>query len=358
MSGIIYYITEVIQQLTSNGDMMEIKPILNKVVNCNNLTKGEAEFAINKITENKLTDTQITCLLTALRIKGETVEEITAFAKVMKKKALKIKPHVKFLVDTCGTGGDLSNTFNVSTTASFVVAGAGIPVAKHGNRSVSSKCGSADVLEYLGIKLNLTPKKTEKIIEKIGIGFLFAPAFHPSMKYVKDVRKEIGIRTIFNILGPLTNPAGAKTQLIGVFDANLTETLAGVLRNLGLESALVVHGSGLDEITVTGKTKISELSDSEIKTYYIKPEDFGFKVNRVDEIRAKTIKESANSLLDALKGATGAKRNIVLMNAGAAIYIDGKASSIKEGIELAKESIDSGKALEKLYLLRDFNGHP
>lgn len=336
---------------------MEIKTILKKVINYQNLTKNEAEFAINQITEDKLTNAQIACLTTALKMKGETVEEITAFAKVMRKKSLKIRPNVELLIDTCGTGGDASNTFNISTTASFVVAGAGIPVAKHGNRSVSSKCGSADVLEYLGINLNLPSKKIEEIIEKISIGFLFAPSFHPSMRHVKDVRKEIGIRTIFNILGPLTNPANSKVQLIGVFDPNLTETLAHVLKNLGLKSALVVHGSGLDEITTTGKTKTSELSNGKIKTYYIKPENFGFKQNKLNEIQTKTIQENANSLLDVLKGNNGAKRNIVLMNAGAAIYIAGKASSIKEGIGISKESIDSGKALEKLYLLRDFNGH-
>ena len=336
---------------------MEIKSILDKIINCNNLTKEEAEFAINQITEGKLTNAQIACLLTALKMKGETVEEVTAFAKVMRAKAEKIKPNVKMLVDVCGTGGDFSNTFNISTTAAFVVAGAGVPVAKHSNKSVSSKCGSADVLEYLGINLNLTPKKIEKIIEKIGIGFLFAPSFHPSMKHVKDVRKDIGIRTIFNILGPLTNPANAKIQLIGVFDPNLTETLAYVLKNLGVKTALVVHGSGLDEITTTGKTKISELSNGKIKTYYIKPGDFGLKQNKLDEIQTKSIQENANSLLDVLKGKNGAKRNIVLMNAGAAVFISGKASSIQEGIEIARESIDSGKALEKLYLLRDFYGH-
>ncbi len=336
---------------------MEIKTILKKVVNYQNLTEKEAEFAINQITEGKLTNAQIVCLLIALKMKGETVEEITAFAKVMREKAFKIKPRVKMLVDVCGTGGDVSNSFNISTTAAFVVAGAGIPVAKHGNRSVSSKCGSADVLEYLGIDLNLTPKKIEKIIEKIGIGFLFAPSFHPSMKHVKDARREIGIRTIFNILGPLTNPANANIQLMGVFDPNLTEPLVHVLKNLGLKSTLVVHGSGLDEITTTGKTKISELYNGKIKTYYIKPENFSFKQNKLSEIQTKSIKENANSLLDVLKGNNSAKRNIVLMNAGATIYIAGKASSIKEGIGIAKDSIDSGKALEKLYMLRDFNGH-
>lgn len=344
-------------QTNNLGDLMEIKPILNKVVNCNNLTKEEAEFAINKITDGKLTDAQIACLLTALKMKGETIEEITAFANVMRKKTFKIKPRVKMLVDTCGTGGDFSNTFNISTTAAFVIAGAGIAVAKHGNRSVSSKCGSADVLEYLGINLNSTPKKIEKIIEKIGIGFLFAPSFHPSIKYVKNVRQDIGIRTIFNILGPLTNPANAEVQLIGVFDPNLTETLACVLKILRLKSALVVHGYGLDEITTTGKTKISELSRDRIKTYYIKPTNFGLEQAKIDEIQTKTIQENANSLLGVLKGNNGAKRNVVLLNAGATIYISGNVSSIKEGIERAKESIDSGKALEKLYLLRDFNGH-
>ena len=277
----------------------------------------------------------------------------------MRQKAKKIdfdSPN-EIIVDTCGTGGDNSGTFNISTAAAFVLAGADLKVAKHGNKSASSKCGSADVLEALGVNLEATSESAAECIKKIGIGFLYAPLFHNAMKYAIGPRKELGVRTVFNILGPLTNPANAKVQIIGVFDPNLTEALAYVLKNLGLKSALVVHGSGLDEITTTGATKISELSEGKVRTYYIKPEDFGFRQNKLSEIQAKSIQENADSLLDVLKGGNGAKRNIVLMNAGAAIYIAGKASDINEGIEIAKQSIDSGKALEKLNLLRDFNGH-
>src|SRR3989338_1035721 len=336
-----------------------IKEAIAKLVDGKNLDSKEAEEAMEEIMSGKSTDAQIAGFLVALRLKEETVDEITSFARVMRQKAKKIdfdSPN-EIIVDTCGTGGDNSGTFNISTAAAFVLAGADLKVAKHGNKSASSKCGSADVLEALGVNLEATSESAAECIKKIGIGFLYAPLFHNAMKYAIGPRKELGVRTVFNILGPLTNPANAKVQIIGVFDPNLTEALAYVLKNLGLKSALVVHGSGLDEITTTGATKISELSEGKVRTYYIKPEDFGFRQNKLSEIQAKSIQENADSLLDVLKGGNGAKRNIVLMNAGAAIYIAGKASDINEGIEIAKQSIDSGKALEKLNLLRDFNGH-
>ena len=337
-----------------------IKEAVAKLVDRKNLESEEAEEAMEEMMSGKATDAQIAGFLVSLRLKGETVDEITSFAKVMRQKAGKIDldGHKEMIVDTCGTGGDNSGTFNISTAAAFVLAGAGLKVAKHGNRSASSKCGSADVLEALGINLETASKNAAECIRKIGISFLYAPLFHNAMKHAIGPRKELGIRTVFNILGPLTNPANAKVQIIGVFDPNLTEALAYVLKNLGLRSALVVHGSGLDEITTTGKTKISELSGGKVRTYHIKPEDFGFSQNNISEIQAKTVQENAASLLDVLKGAEGAKRNVVLMNAGAAIYIAGKASGINEGIKIARESIDSGKALEKLNLFRDFNGHP
>ena len=335
-----------------------IQQAISKLIEKQDLTITEAEEVMNQIMSGKATDAQIAGFLIALRLKGETIDEIAACAKVMREKASRIKPKKQSqLIDVVGTGGDKSGTFNISTVSSFVVAGTGIPVAKHGNKGVSSKSGSADVLTSLGININLEPKKVEKCIDEVGIGYMFAPNFHGAMKYAIGPRKELGVRTVFNILGPLTNPANAKVQIIGVFDPNLTEALAYVLKNLGLKSALVVHGSGLDEITTTGATKISELSEGKVRTYYIKPEDFGFRQNKLSEIQAKSIQENADSLLDVLKGGNGAKRNIVLMNAGAAIYIAGKASDINEGIEIAKQSIDSGKALEKLNLLRDFNGH-
>lgn len=336
-----------------------IKEAIAKIVEGKNLDSREAGEAMEEIMSGKATDAQIAGFLAALRMKGETVDEITSFAKVMRQKAGKINfdGSAEMIVDTCGTGGDNSGTFNISTAAAFVLAGAGLKVAKHGNRSISSKCGSADVLEALGIDLKTASKNAAECISKIGIGFLYAPMLHNAMKYALNTRKELGIRTVFNILGPLTNPAGAKVQIVGVFDPNLTEDLAYVLKNLGLKSALVVHGSGLDEITTTGRTKISELSGGKVKNYHINPEDFGFSQNKISEIQAKTIRENADSLLYVLEGGNGAKRNIVLMNAGAAIYIAGKASDINEGIEIAKESVDSGRALEKLNLLRDFNGH-
>ncbi|MBI2139928.1 anthranilate phosphoribosyltransferase [Candidatus Woesearchaeota archaeon] len=328
------------------------------------LTASQAEAVMDEIMSGSATPAQIAGFLVALRLKGETITEITACAKVMREKAYRIKPkrHAE-LIDIVGTGGDKTNTFNISTAASFVAAGAGIPVAKHGNRSVSSKCGSADVLAALGINIALEPKKVEQCIDEIGIGFMFAPSFHPAMKHAVGPRKELGIRTIFNILGPLTNPAEAPFELMGVFDERLVEPLAQVLCNLGLKHALVVHGngsdnkgsdgSGADEFSLHGKNKIAELKGGKVKTFSLSPEAVGIPSALLESVKGSSPEENAKIILSILEGKEkGPKRDIVLLNAGAAIYIAGKASSIKEGIEKAKLSIESGKALEKLNRLK------
>lgn len=331
-----------------------IQNAIAKLIEKQDLTQEEAEAVMNQIMEGRATDAQIGGFLVALRMKGETIDEIFACAKVMREKASKINPNVKRIVDTCGTGGDKSHTFNISTTAAFVVAGCGIAVAKHGNRSVSSKCGSADVLNEIGVKIDLPPKDVENCIDGIGIGFMFAPLFHGAMKYAISPRKELGVRTIFNILGPLTNPANASAQVVGVFDEKLTEPLAEVLGKLGSKHAFVVHGNGLDEITIDGSTKVSESKDGHVLTYEIKPTDFGMKIESLDDVKCDSLEENAKALMDVLKGKKGPKRNIVLLNAAAAIVAAGKADNFKDGIKLAEKSIDSGRALEKLEKLKEF----
>lgn len=332
-----------------------LKPYISKVVEKKDLTENEAFEAMNIIMDGNATPAQIGGFITALRMKGETVEEITGFAKVMRNKAEKIQPKVEFCIDTCGTGGDGSNSFNISTAVSFVVAAAGIPVAKHGNRSVSSRCGSADVLEALGVKIDLQPSQVEECIEKVGIGFMFAPNFHKSMKYAAGPRKELGIRTVFNILGPLTNPANVKGQLLGVFKKDLTEVMAKVLANLGTERALVVHGSdGLDEITLGGTTFITELIDGQIKSYNLYSEDFGFEKVSIEKFRGGDGTDNAEIIKDILKGKKGPCRDIVILNSAAGLYVGKKVSSISEGITLAQEVIDSGKAWDILCRFVEF----
>ncbi|MAG91576.1 anthranilate phosphoribosyltransferase [Candidatus Woesearchaeota archaeon] len=331
-----------------------ITDIISKLVGKGNITQEEVESVFNEIMEGKATDVQIAGFLVALRLKGETIDDITTCAGLMREKAVKINPKVKNLVDTCGTGGDHSGTFNISTAAAFVASGAGVAVAKHGNRSVSSKCGSADVLRELGVKVELGPDKVEKCIEEVGIGFMFAPIFHPAMKNVAKARKELGVRTIFNILGPLLNPAHAKSQLIGVFDSGLLVTFAEVLKNLGSEHAMIVHGNGLDEITLTGKTKVCELRNGKIETYEINPEEFGFKLTSLNELKGESPSENAKIINDVLSGAKGPKRDIVLLNAAAALLTAEVVKNYKEGIELAANSIDSGNALKKLKDLVNF----
>ncbi len=336
-----------------------IQEAISKLVEKQDLTQQEAEQVMNEIMEGKATDAQIAGLLIALRLKGETIDEITACAKVMREKASKIKPKSRQLIDVVGTGGDKSGTFNISTCAALVVAGAGIAVAKHGNKSVSSKSGSADVLTALGIKIDLEPKLVEKCINEIGFGYMFAPKFHGAMKYAIGPRREIAIRTIFNILGPLTNPAEAPYELMGVFDENLTEPLAAVLGKLGCKHALVVHGNGLDEITIEAETKVSEYKNGIVRNFTINPADFDIKLASLKEIKCDSAEESAKIITNILTGKEkGPKRDVVLLNAAAAIFTAGKADSIKEGIDIAKDSIDSGKALKKLEALRRFTNKP
>lgn len=331
-----------------------MKELIGKVVEGMDLTKEEAEEAMKKIMTGGATDAQIGAFLTALRMKGETMDEIAACAGVMREFAERITPSVRGkLVDTCGTGGDKVKTFNISTIAAFAAAGSGVPIAKHGNRSVTSKAGSADLLEALGVKIDCSPDVVRRCIEKAGIGFMFAPVFHKAMKYAIKPRKEIGIRTIFNVLGPLTNPANAQAQLLGVFAPSLTPKIAGALRNLGVERALVVHGlDGLDEISTIGSTQISELLDGEIRTYRIKPEEFGLRRASINDLAGGDADYNAKLTVSLLKnGENGPKMDVVKLNAGAAIYVGGKADSIMEGMNMAEESVESGKAYLKLAML-------
>lgn len=325
-----------------------IKEAIHSLVNGISLSEAEMAVCMNEIMEGMATNAQIGSFLTALRIKGETVEEITGAAKIMREKALTIKAPDGVL-DTCGTGGDLSHTFNISTTTAIVVSAAGAPVAKHGNRSVSSQCGSADVLEALGIKIDLPPEKVEKCLFETGFGFLFAPLFHPAMKYAIGPRREMGIRTIFNILGPLTNPAGAKRQILGVFAGELTETLAMVLGNLGAFDAMVIHGNdGLDEISISDATKVSRFKDGKVENFSIVPEDFGISRNKIEYIRGGKKEDNAAITLSILHGEKGPMRDIVLMNSAAALIVAGKTEDFKTALAIAADAIDSGRALKKL----------
>ncbi|MDD1672818.1 MAG: anthranilate phosphoribosyltransferase, partial [Methanomicrobiales archaeon] len=285
----------------------------------------------------------------SLRMKGESIAELAVFARVMREKATPFRPSVSgSLVDTCGTGGDGSSTFNISTTAAFVTAGAGVPVVKHGNRSVSSRCGSADVLEALGVQVQLEPDLTSRILERYRIAFLFAPLYHPAMRYVMGPRKELGFRTVFNLLGPLTNPAGANAQLMGVYHPSLTEKMVRVLDILGVDRAMVVYGAGLDEITTHGYTRVSELSNRGMMTYMIRCERYGIRKASLDDLKGGEAATNARILLEVLSGKRGPARDIVLLNAGAAIYLGGKARGMEEGISCAEESIDSGRAQRTL----------
>ncbi|NWF75345.1 MAG: anthranilate phosphoribosyltransferase [Nitrospirae bacterium] len=325
-----------------------IKEAINMLVNNIDLSEAETAATIKEIMEGQATDAQIGAFLTALRIKGETVEEITGAARIMREKATTIQAP-EGVLDTCGTGGDMSHTFNISTTTAFVVAGAGIPVAKHGNRSVSSQSGSADVLEALGVKIDLSPQNVEKCLFETGFGFLFAPLFHPAMKFAIGPRREIGLRTIFNILGPITNPAGARRQILGVFSDKLTRILAEVIGKLGAIDAMVVHGEdGLDEISISDKTIISRFRNGNVENFFIQPEDFGLRRGTIDEIRGGTKEENASITMSILKGEAGFKRDIVLMNSAIAIVVAGKTEDLQEAFNIASESIDSGKALRKL----------
>lgn len=333
-----------------------IKEAIELLSSSKNLSAAQMGAVMEEIMQGKAETSEIVGFLEGLNKKQETVEELTAAVTVMRLHATKIETCKSPVLDTCGTGGDAKGTFNISTAAAFVASGAGILVAKHGNRSVSSLSGSADVLEYLGVNINMPADKIEECLEGIGIAFLFAQNLHPAMKYAMPARKQIGKRTMFNILGPLSNPAAATHQLVGVFDKKWTAVLAEVLRNLGAKHALVVHGEdGLDEITTTQETVISEVHNDLIKSYKVKPEDFGIKRVTLEDLKGGGITENGRILLDILNGKPGPKRDIVVLNAAAAIYAADKASSIKEGIVKANKSIDSENALEKFNLLKEFS---
>jgi anthranilate phosphoribosyltransferase len=324
------------------------------------LTRIEAAAAMEAIMSGAATAAQIAAFLMALRMKGETVEELIGFAQVMRQKAVQVRARAasvaaltgtdrEMLIDTCGTGGDAAGTFNVSTATAFVVAGAGLRVAKHGNRSVSSLCGSADVVEALGINLELAPEHVTRCIEEVGIGFLYAPLLHTAMKHVMPARREMGIRTVFNMLGPLTNPAAANAQVIGVYSAALTEPLARVLAELGTSRAFVVHGAdGLDEISNTGESRLSEVREGTVRTFTVRPEDFGLTRASIGDLKGGDREQNASIIRSLLAGETGPKRDIVLMNASAALVAGGRARELKEGVGLAARSIDEGAARAKL----------
>jgi anthranilate phosphoribosyltransferase len=340
-----------------------ITEAVRALVDRRDLSRIEAAAAMEAIMSGAATNAQIAAFLTALRMKGETVEELIGFAQVMRQKAVRIRVHDdevagltgtdrEMLIDTCGTGGDATGTFNVSTATAFVVAGSGLKVAKHGNRSVSSMCGSADVVETLGINLDLTPQKVARCIDEVGIGFLYAPLLHTAMKHVMAARREMGIRTVFNMLGPLTNPASANAQIIGVYSPTLTEPLARVLAELGTVRAFVVHGAdNLDEISNTGESRVSEVREGMVRSYTVRPEDFGVPRATIGELMGGDREENARIIRAILDGEAGPKRDIVLMNAAAALVAGAKARDLKEGVGLAAHSIDSGAALRKLEAL-------
>jgi anthranilate synthase/phosphoribosyltransferase len=328
---------------------MDIKEAIGKVMLGEDLLGEEAEAVMGQIMGGEATPAQIGAFLTALRLKGETVEEITGCARAMRRSAIPVRPQRQDLVDTCGTGGDRTGTFNISTTAAFVVAGAGLGVAKHGNRSVSSHCGSADLLEALGVNLELTPEQVAGCIDQVGIGFLFAPRLHPAMKHAIGPRREMGVRTIFNILGPLTNPAGATRQIMGVYDPSLTSPLAQVLGKLGVQAAFVVHGAdGLDELSTTGINRVSHLRDGWVKDFSLDPAELGLPGARLEDLRGGTAEENAQITQAILAGEQGPRRGVVLLNAAAALVAGGVAGDFEEGLQRAAEAIDSGSAREKL----------
>jgi len=326
-----------------------IREAIETLVSGNPLTFEQAAEVMQEIMSGQATPAQFAAFVTALRIKGETVDEIAGLASVMQAKATPV-PVTAPVVDTCGTGGDSSSSFNISTAAAFIAAGAGLRVAKHGNRAMSSHCGSADVLEALGVKIDLGAEAVAQCLETVGIGFMFAPIFHPAMKFAATPRREIGIRTVFNVLGPLTNPAKAEYQVVGVPNAELGDKIAHVLLRLGTKHSLVVHGTdGMDEISISGKSLVWDVNPHRVlPPYELSPEDFGFEKASIAEIRGGTAKRNANILRSILSGEAGARRNIVVMNAAAALVAVNQASDLKEGAHIAGETIDSGRAQAKL----------
>jgi len=333
---------------------MTFKQALQQLLDRKNFTHAEMLEIMRMMMSGELTAVQISSLLMGLRMKGETVDEIAAAAQVMRKLSTKVTiVDTSHLIDTCGTGGDGIQTFNVSTACAFVAAAAGAHVAKHGGRSVSSTCGSADVLEALGVNVNQTPEQVARCVDEIGIGFMFAPNHHSAMKHAAPVRRELGIRTLFNLLGPMTNPAGAKRQVMGVFHKDLTMLLAQVLQRLGSEHVMVVHGAdGMDEISFTGDTYVAELKNGKVSEYVLNPMQFGLPVHTLASIRIKDAAESKAMVLDVLNGKLGAARDIVLLNSAAAIYVAGLVDTLQAGVSKAAEVIDSGAALHKLQQLQ------
>ena len=328
---------------------MNIQQAIAQLVEGTNLTEQEMVEVMNQVMTGEATPIQVGAFLTALRIQGETVEEVTGAARVMREKASHVDAGGGCVLDTCGTGGDGKNTFNISTTVAFVVAAAGITVAKHGNRAVSSGSGSADVLGALGVKIDVPKETVERCLREVGLGFLFAPALHGAMKYAAAPRREVGIRTIFNLLGPLTNPAQASHQLIGIYDGTLIETVAQVLGNLGSQRAMVVHGEeGLDEISLGGPTAVAEWKDGAVARYTLTPEEFGFEKCPADRLTAADPAECAAIVTAVLKGEPGPARDVVLLNSGAALCVSERVATVADGIDLARERIDSGAALETL----------
>jgi anthranilate phosphoribosyltransferase len=332
------------------------------------LSREEAHAVMTEILSGQCSDAQIAAFLVALHMKGETVEEIVGFAEAIRAAATPLELPASSvldasgtgrdaLVDTCGTGGDTSGTFNISTATAFVVAGAGVRVAKHGNRSVTSKCGSADVMEALGVNIAMPPAQTAACLEQVGIAFLFAPAMHSAMKHVQTARRELHLRTVFNLLGPLTNPARATCQIVGVYSADLVEKLAEALSMLGLRRAIVVHGSdGLDEITITGPTRIAEVRDGQVRSYEVTPEEFGIQRATLDEIYGGDAPRNAALIREILSGKKSARRDVVLLNAAAALVAAGRADHLRDAVPLASQAIDSGAALSKLEALATFAG--
>ena len=333
--------------------MMTPQVALQRIITHQGIPYDDMVALMRQIMRGEVSPVLMAAILSGLRTKKETVEEITAAAQVMREYATQVEVSNKnYLVDTCGTGGDSAHTFNISTAAALVAAAAGTSVAKHGGRSVSSKSGSADVLEALGVNLNQTPQQIALSIQEIGVGFMFAPNYHSAMKHAAPVRRELGVKTLFNILGPLTNPAGAKKQVLGVFSVDLVETLAHVLQRLGSQHVLIVHGSdGLDEITITGKTHIGELKNDTIQSYTIQPEDFGFHSTPIQDIQVNDAEHAKAMLLSVLKNKSGAARDVVILNAGAAIYVAGVVDNLAAGITTAQKTIESGAALKKLHEL-------
>jgi len=335
---------------------LDVRAALTRVTAGESLSREETEDLFGQLMDGQVTETMKAALLIALRMKGEAVAEISGAAAAMRRRSIPIPHRTEGLVDTCGTGGDGRGTFNISTAAALVAAAAGVPIAKHGNRSVSSRSGSADVLAALGVKIEVDAETTGRTLDAVGIAFLFAPLLHPAMREVMPVRRELGLRTIFNLLGPLTNPAGARRQVMGVYAESLVEPIGHVLRDLGAEHALVVHGEGLDEITTTGRTRVAEVRGGEVRMLDLEPERFGLRRARLEELAGGTPEENAAAAHRVFGGEAGPLADVTALNAGAALYVGGLAATLEEGVERARQTLASGAAARKLEELRSFSG--